>query len=43
VWAVSHGYGGALRGDDAPDRFVDGFDELGRTLTTHRGLRVSIF
>jgi phosphoglycolate phosphatase len=43
VWAVSHGYGGALRGADAPDRFVDSFDELGRALTTHRGLRVSIF
>jgi phosphoglycolate phosphatase len=43
VWAVRHGYGGALRGDDAPDRFVDSFDELGRALTTHRGLRVSIF
>jgi phosphoglycolate phosphatase len=43
VWAVTHGYGGALRGDDAPDRFVDSFDEVGRALTTHRGLRVSIF
>lgn len=43
VWAVTHGYGGPLRGADAPDRFVDGFDELARTLTTHRGLRVSIF
>ena len=43
VWAVTHGYGGPLRGADAPDHTVDGFDELGRTLTTHRGLRVSIF
>jgi len=43
VWAVTHGYGGPLRGADAPDRFVDSFDELGRALTTHRGLRVSIF
>lgn len=43
VWAVTHGYGGPLRGADAPDRFIEGFDELARTLTTHRGLRVSIF
>jgi len=43
VWAVKHGYGGPLRGADAPDRFVDGFDEIARALTTHRGLRVSIF
>jgi len=42
VWAVTHGYGGPLRGADAPDRFVDGFDELARALTTYRGLRVSI-
>ena len=43
VWTVTHGYGGPLRGDDAPDRLVDSFDELARALTTHRGLRVSIF
>ncbi|HET9208196.1 MAG TPA: phosphoglycolate phosphatase [Burkholderiaceae bacterium] len=43
VWAVEHGYGGPLRGDDAPDRLVENFDELARALTTHRGLRVSIF
>ena len=43
VWAVTHGYGGALRGADAPDRLIDSFDELARALTTHRGLRVSIF
>jgi phosphoglycolate phosphatase len=43
VWTVAHGYGGALRGDDAPDRTIDDFDELARALTTHRGLRVSIF
>lgn len=43
VWTVAHGYGGMLRGDDAPDRVIDDFDELARTLTTHRGLRVSIF
>ncbi|MCW5661445.1 MAG: phosphoglycolate phosphatase [Burkholderiaceae bacterium] len=43
VWAVTHGYGGPLRGDDAPDRTIDSFDELARALTTHRGLRVSIF
>jgi phosphoglycolate phosphatase len=43
VWAVAHGYGGPLRGDVAPDRTIDGFDELARTLTTQRGLRVSIF
>jgi phosphoglycolate phosphatase len=42
VWAVTHGYGGPLRGADAPDRFVDSFDELARALTTNRGLRVSI-
>src|SRR5262249_12245021 len=43
VWAVTHGYGGPLRGADEPDRLVDGFDELARLLTTQRGLRVSIF
>jgi phosphoglycolate phosphatase len=43
VWTVTHGYGGALRGTDAPDRTIDSFDELARALTTHRGLRVSIF
>jgi len=43
MWAVAHGYGGALRGADAPDRVIDDFDELARALTTHRGLRVSIF
>jgi phosphoglycolate phosphatase len=43
VWAVTHGYGGPLRGTDAPDRTIDGFDELARALTTHRGLRISIF
>jgi len=43
VWAVAHGYGGTLRGDDAPDRLIDDFNELARALTTHRGLRVSIF
>jgi phosphoglycolate phosphatase len=43
IWAVTHGYGGALRGADAPDRSIDGFDELARALTTQRGLRVSIF
>ena len=43
VWAVTHGYGGPLRGADAPDRTIDHFDELARSLTTHRGLRVSIF
>jgi phosphoglycolate phosphatase len=43
IWTVSHGYGGALRGDDAPDRTIDSFDELARALTTQRGLRVSIF
>ena len=43
VWTVAHGYGGALLGDDAPDRLIDDFDELARALTTHRGLRVSIF
>lgn len=42
VWAVSYGYGGPLRGDDAPDRLIDSFDELARALTTHRGLRVAI-
>ena len=42
VWAVTHGYGGPLRGDDAPDQAVDHFDELARALTTQRGLRVSI-
>ncbi|HTP70993.1 MAG TPA: HAD-IA family hydrolase [Burkholderiaceae bacterium] len=42
VWAVSHGYGGALRGAAAPDRLLDGLDELARALTTHSGLRVSI-
>ncbi len=43
IWTVSHGYGGPLRGDDAPDRTIDGFGELARALTTQRGLRVSIF
>jgi phosphoglycolate phosphatase len=43
IWAVTHGYGGPLRGADAPDRTIDTFDELARALTTHRGLRVSIF
>jgi phosphoglycolate phosphatase len=43
IWAVTHGYGGPLRGADAPDRLIDSFDELARALTTHRGLRVSIF
>jgi phosphoglycolate phosphatase len=43
VWAVTHGYGGPLRGADAPDREVESFDELARALTTQRGLRVSIF
>ena len=43
VWTVTHGYGGPLRGADAPDRLVENFDELARALTTHRGLRVSIF
>jgi phosphoglycolate phosphatase len=43
VWAVTHGYGGPLRGADAPDRLIESFDELGWALTTHRGLRVSIF
>jgi len=43
VWTVAHGYGGTLRGDDAPDRLIDDFDELARALTTQRGLRVSIF
>jgi len=43
VWTVSHGYGGPLRGADAPDRVVESFDELARALTTHRGLRVTIF
>jgi phosphoglycolate phosphatase len=43
VWTVTHGYGGTLRGADAPDRTIDSFDELARALTTHRGLRVSIF
>jgi phosphoglycolate phosphatase len=42
VWAVTHGYGGPLRGADAPDRTVDHFDELARALTTQRGLRVPI-
>jgi phosphoglycolate phosphatase len=42
VWAVTHGYGGELRGSDAPDRTVDHFDELARALTTPRGLRVPI-
>jgi len=42
VWAVTHGYGGPLRGADAPDHVVDHFDELARALTTHRGLRVPI-
>jgi phosphoglycolate phosphatase len=43
VWTVTHGYGGELRGADAPDRTIDSFDELAHALTTHRGLRVSIF
>src|SRR6185503_18979965 len=43
IWAVTHGYGGPLRGADAPDRTIDNFDELVHALTTHRGLRVSIF
>lgn len=43
VWTVTHGYGGPLRGADAPDHTIDSFDELARSLTTHRGLRVSIF
>jgi hypothetical protein len=43
IWAVAHGYGGPLRGADAPDRVIENFDELARALTTHRGLRVSIF
>jgi phosphoglycolate phosphatase len=43
VWTVTHGYGGPLRGADAPDNTIDSFDELARSLTTHRGLRVSIF
>jgi phosphoglycolate phosphatase len=43
IWAVTHGYGGPLRGADAPDRLIENFDELARALTTHRGLRVSIF
>jgi phosphoglycolate phosphatase len=43
IWAVTHGYGGPLRGADAPDRTIDSFDELARALTTQRGLRVSIF
>jgi phosphoglycolate phosphatase len=42
VWTVAHGYGGALRGADAPDREIESFDELARALTTHRGLRLNI-
>jgi phosphoglycolate phosphatase len=42
VWTVGHGYGGTLRGADEPDRVLEGFDDLARTLTTQRGLRVAL-
>lgn len=42
IWTVTHGYGGPLRGSDAPDRTIDSFDELARALTTQHGRRLSI-
>ena len=44
IWAVQHGYGLAgMAGDDAPDRFIAHFDELGEAIASDRDARISIF